>query len=148
MLGTPQAAWVNPYVVTCNWGTRWNTPHFGIGSGSCQQLERSSSLLSQKAWIRRRDRFGVYKEVRLVYQPIIDATVLRVCSHFRVTGVDILYGKNQFFFNMVDRSQKESPPSLLRDGVVFQPWAGKFGQDGTSVAAVDAIPLIEPIMST
>lgn len=76
---------------------------------------------------RRRDRDGLFCEMRAVKKPAIDATLLRTCKDFYNNGMNILYGKNRFTFKPNEYSFKESPFTLLGTStyIQFRPNPGK-----------------------
>ncbi|KAF7950473.1 hypothetical protein EAE96_007757 [Botrytis aclada] len=60
-----------------------------------------------------KDREGTYFELRKVYHPRIDATILRVCKSFRDDATKFLYAENVFHFTTMDWSAAGSPISWI-----------------------------------
>ncbi|KAF5870321.1 uncharacterized protein Bfra_009705 [Botrytis fragariae] len=60
-----------------------------------------------------KDQEGTYFELRKVYRPRIDATLLRVCKRFRDNATKLLYKENVFHFATVDWSATGSPISWI-----------------------------------
>ncbi|KAE9370758.1 hypothetical protein N431DRAFT_342854 [Stipitochalara longipes BDJ] len=139
-LNFPQAP-IRPSVIACNWGTKWNLPHLGLGKHWMQDC--SFNIPSQTAWIRQQDQHGSYLEVRFVRQAPIDATILRISKRFYSSGINALYG-NHFFFDVMDATLRECPPSLLPGGTVIRPWPyQKPDPDDWTTAINQTLPLIE-----
>jgi hypothetical protein len=78
----------------------------------------------QLAWTPCQDQHGHYFEVRKVFRAPLDATILRTNRHFYRTGIDILYGRNSFTFNMVVTAWRASPPTLLPGDLLLRPNPG------------------------
>jgi hypothetical protein len=57
------------------------------------------------------DEYGFYTELRRIRMRAIDATFLRVCSKFYLSGNRILYEKNSFIFPMADHDSHRSYPT-------------------------------------
>jgi len=82
-------------------------------------------------------------EVRHVIQVRMDATVLKTSKSLYALEINILYGKNTFCFNMLDRAWRESPPTLLPRNQVHRPHPGKPNPSNWAVEINNTIPLIE-----
>ena len=74
---------------------------------------------------------------------MVDATVLRTNKYFYSTGIDVLYGKNSFLFDMVDVQWHASPPTLLPGDELFRPIPGIPGKGYWDIAFTEAVRLIE-----
>jgi hypothetical protein len=59
------------------------------------------------------DEYGFYTELRRIRMRVIDATFLRVCSNFYLSGNRILYEKNSFIFPMADHDSHKIYPTPL-----------------------------------
>jgi hypothetical protein len=82
-------------------------------------------------------------EVRHVLQVQIDATILCTSKSLYALGINILYGKNTFSFNMLDTAWRESPPTLFPRDQLHLPHPGKPNPFNWAVEINNAIPLIE-----
>ncbi|THV44754.1 hypothetical protein BGAL_0584g00030 [Botrytis galanthina] len=60
-----------------------------------------------------KDQEGTYFQLRRVYRPRIDATLLRVCKSFRDNATKFLYKENVFHFTTMDWSATGSPVSWI-----------------------------------
>jgi hypothetical protein len=143
VLAIPQSNSLHPSVISSNWGTCWNTPHFSFATPKHHNRPSTFDTPSQTVWSPRSDKHGAFLEVRHVFQVLIDATILRTSTHFYRTGIDMLYGKNSFSFDMVDTAWRSSPPTLLPGDVLFRPQPYRPGGDDRGIAVNQAIPLME-----
>jgi hypothetical protein len=138
VLTAPQQACILASVITSNWGTKWNMPHFEL------RTHKPRSPI-QRVGVQRRDGHGQYKKVRFVHQAEIDATVLRTSEYFHNTGINFLYGKNAFCFSMMKTEWQNCHPSLFRPGgPEVQPWPNNRPDlDRWSTEIQSAILLVE-----
>ncbi|KAF8850569.1 hypothetical protein BDZ45DRAFT_769605 [Acephala macrosclerotiorum] len=81
------------------------------------------------------DKDGSYHEIREIYRMEIDATCMRTCKKFYKDGLELLYSKNSFLFEMANCSTEHSRPSCF--------WVGP----GTKLKRVPsrAGPLYHPL---
>ena len=103
---------LQPHAVTCNWKRFFQQPDFSLVTpGPSDEDEEVQERPFMK--VARQDNDGAYTELRRLYRAAIDATCLRACKTFNAVGSELLYGKNEFHFEMVNTSFYASPPSLL-----------------------------------
>ncbi|KAN0106129.1 hypothetical protein V8E51_009005 [Hyaloscypha variabilis] len=143
VLTAPHPESVQPSVISSNWGTKWNTPHFALGTWSdFGHLDKYNASI-QLAWTPCKDQHGHYFEVRKVFRTPLDATILRTNRHFYRTGIDILYGRNSFTFNMVVTAWRASPPTLLPGDLLLRPNPGIPNRDHWAIKMNEAVQFIE-----
>ncbi|CAD6449240.1 816c1383-6703-4d8b-a314-3a408d00a9a6-CDS [Sclerotinia trifoliorum] len=100
---------ITPDVTTSNWVRAFKSHH-------TYSLDGEKSLISERSFSTiitqtRQDHQGKYFELRKVYRPRIDATLLRVCKSFNHNGTPMLYSENIFQFTTMDWSETGSPRS-------------------------------------
>lgn len=105
---------MTPYAVPCNWEKQPNEPSYKIGLLGTPSLVRNSQFdYCRTPGLKRGQRiFGSpllapkYMPPQIYsrwYRRRIDATVLRVCKLFHREGCPLLYGENEFVFNLNER---------------------------------------------
>ncbi|KAF7891648.1 hypothetical protein EAF00_007950 [Botryotinia globosa] len=102
---------ITPDVTTSDWAQVFKS-HKTYSLDGEQSLK---SELSFDAIITHpcKDQEGKYFELRKVYRPRIDATLLRVCKSFRDNATKLLYKENVFHFTTMDWSETGSPISWI-----------------------------------
>jgi len=119
---------VEPCVVTCNWKPEWASFGYSIlyeghEIRNCREnvYDRTPTVYS----LPRQDANGDYFELRDVFRSQIDATFLRTCQDLYSTGIKMLYGQNDFYFQMRYPGFHSCPPSLIAKGTLLQPNSDK-----------------------
>ncbi|KAM0192143.1 hypothetical protein ACHAPC_001984 [Botrytis cinerea] len=102
---------ITPDVTTSDWARAFK-------SHKTYSLDGEQSLKSELGFntvITRpcKDQEGAYFQLRRVYRPRIDATLLRVCKSFRDNATKLLYEENVFHFTTMDWSVTGSPLSWI-----------------------------------
>ncbi|KAF7911948.1 hypothetical protein BELL_0602g00010 [Botrytis elliptica] len=88
----------------------------------------------------RKDQEGTYFELRKVYRPKIDATLLRVCKSFRDNATKLLYKENVFHFTTMDWSAAGSPISWIDHENTRSRNVPEF--EGITQRPLDEVPLL------
>jgi hypothetical protein len=104
---------VKPLVVCSNWVTEPRNPGFVIEHKSYSSLPEQDSLYHTLSHVQRKDKDGLYTEICFVFRLPIDASFLRACKDFYSIGNAMLYGDNEFSFDMVNPYHHKSPPTML-----------------------------------
>ncbi|KAI9645147.1 hypothetical protein NHQ30_005881 [Ciborinia camelliae] len=102
---------ITPNVTTSNWTRAFKSDQtYSLDGKRSLTSDRSLSTIIIKS---RQDRQGKYFEIRRVYRPRIDATLLRVCKRFNKDATSMLYAENIFQFRTMDWTMNGSPGSWI-----------------------------------
>ncbi|CAG8949941.1 hypothetical protein HYFRA_00004272 [Hymenoscyphus fraxineus] len=158
LLVAPKNATIRPVTVTSNWKRTYTTASFKLleklrkrnqDADPFQFIERNVMI----AWVPKRDDDGPYTMKRQIVLPVLDATVLRTCKVLYEYGSKILYGYNEFDFDLFDPHDEQNfPRRSLFGKKTYRPrpckpagnqWMGKINEGITQIIQRRPVTIIE-----
>lgn len=108
-----------PNVVACNQAfPYYQEPNFNIRRGNAHCGVSGTPITIQTPMA---DKIGEYTQLRNLNFKVIDASYLRTCKKIYNEGIDLLYGRNNFAFDMMSESKLRSCPSYSKQEGQYRP---------------------------